>query len=375
MSVSLTRRRRQRRGLAHPERLEARVALSTNSVIFNYTGGPQSWLSPRGVQSVYVTLVGAPGGSVTTQNDSGTTVPTPGGSPAQVTGTLALAPETIVIAWVGGSGGSLTNTGTPGTGGFNGGAGGGTGSWSPGASLPGAGGGGATDLRIGGYLPDTRVMVAGGGGGAGGAHQNNSGQNYQSGGTGGNAGTGTPAAGVFPAQPGGDATGDNAGAGGQPNFGPNGNGSLGDSAGTGTGNAGGGGGGGGWFGGEGGQAGQSGTFGYAAAAGGGAGGSSFVSPSQVTNAAATLPTAGAVPSATLQWVDISTKTLPTMTEGTPVSQQLSATFAGPPGIMAWQVTSGSLPSGLTLSANGLLSGTPIRAQLPGRPAPSLSRVT
>ena len=339
-------------------------ASATGQATFGYTGGPQDWPVPRGVQSVYVTLVGAAGGAVLAQNDQGTTVPTPGGSAAQVSGTLALAPGTgAVDVWVGGAGGSLSNTGTPGTGGFNGGAGGGTGSWSPGASLPGAGGGGATDLRIGGYLPDTRVMVAGGGGGAGGAHQNDSGQNYQSGGVGGSGGSGTASSGVFPAQAGGDAEGDNAGAGGAGGVDSNGQGQLGGSAGTGTGNAGGGGGAGGWFGGAGGQAGQSGTFGYAAAAGGGGGGSSYVSPTQVTNASAVLAAAGTAPSATFQWVEISTTTLGTMTEGTAVSQQLSAVFPGPPGILAWQVTGGSLPSGLTLNSNGLLSGTPSRAQL------------
>jgi hypothetical protein len=343
-----------------------RPAAGANQATFAYTGGPQDWPVPRGVQSAYITLVGAAGGAVLAQDDQGSTVPTAGGSGAQVTGTLALAPGTgAVDVWVGGSGGSipLSTTGTPGAGGFNGGASGGAGDWSPGASLPGAGGGGATDLRIGGFLPDTRVMVAGGGGGAGGAHQNNSGQDYQSGGTGGAGGSGTASSGAFPAQAGGSATGDNPGAGGAGGVDSNGQGEVGGGGGAGTGNAGGGGGAGGWFGGAGGEAGQSGVLGYAAAGGGGGGGSSYADPTQVTNASATLAAPGAAASATFQWVSISTTELPTMRAGNPVSQQLSATFPDQAASITWQVTGGTLPSGLTLSSSGLLSGLPMRAEL------------
>lgn len=330
-------------------------ATATNQVMFSSTGSPQTWSVPKGVRSAYVTLIGAAGGSDSIQDDSG-------GVGAQLQGTLTWAAGTTdITAWVGSAGGDA-NGGTPGTGGWNGGAGGGTGSWSPGASLSGGGGGGATDLRIGGFLPSTRVMVAGGGGGGGGAHQGGSGQGYIAGGAGGNGGSGTASGGVFSAAPGAAAGGKNGGAGGAGGVEPSGNGQLGGAAETGTGDAGGGGGGGGWFGGGGGQAGQAGILGYAGAAGGGGGGSSYANPAMVTNATATLAGPTAQPSATIQWVDITTTSLPAMSAGTQVSQQLVATFANPASAITWQVTGGSLPSGLTLSAQGLLSGVPSRGQ-------------
>lgn len=331
-------------------------ASATNRVTFSSTGSPQSWSVPRGVQSAYVTLIGAQGGSDSVQDDSG-------GAGAQVQGTLTWpAGTTLIAAWVGSAGGDADG-GTPGTGGWNGGAGGGTGSWSPGASLSGGGGGGATDLRIGGFLPNTRVMVAGGGGGGGGAHQGGSGQGYIAGGAGGNGGSGTASGGVFSAAPGAAAGGKNGGAGGAGGVEPSGDGQLGGAAETGTGDAGGGGGGGGWLGGGGGEAGQAGILGYAGAAGGGGGGSSYANPAMVTNATATLAGPTAQPSATIQWVDIATTSLPTMTAGVSVSQQLEATFATPGSAITWQVAAGTLPDGLSLSPSGLLSGTPMRAEV------------
>ncbi|MGI9197160.1 MAG: fibronectin type III domain-containing protein [Candidatus Nanopelagicales bacterium] len=330
-------------------------ANTVNQATFTYTGGPQDWSVPKGVQSAYVTLIGAAGGSDATQDDSG-------GLGAQVQGTLTWATGTQSVAvWVGSAGGDA-NGATPGTGGWNGGAPGGTGSWSPGASLSGGGGGGATDLRIGGYLPSTRVMVAGGGGGGGGAHQGGSGQGYISGGVGGGGGAGTASSGTFPAQSGASADGKNGGAGGAGGVDASGNGQVGGAAETGSGNAGGGGGGGGWLGGAGGQPGQAGLIGYAGAAGGGGGGSSYANPSMVTNATATLVPASTQPSATLAWVTITTTSLPAMSAGTPVSQQLAATFPGASSSITWQVTGGTLPTGLTLGSNGLLSGTPMRGQ-------------
>lgn len=342
--------------LMSPERLEGRVALSTNSVTFAFTGQPQSWVIPNGVQSALVTLIGGTGGADSAQDNNG-------GAAAQVQGTFTWPSDTgIITAWVG-SAGSDGNQGTPGAGGWNGGAAGGTGSWSPGASLSGGGGGGATDIRIDGYLPDTRVMVAGGGGGGGGDHQAGSGQGFIAGGAGGSAGVGTPTGGVFAAANGGSAGGKNGGDGGAGGVNPSGNGSLGNAAGTGTGNAGGGGGGGGWYGGEGGQAGQAGILGYAAAAGGGGGGSSYADAMTVTNATAKVAAAGAAPSATIQWVDIVTTSLPQMSAGVPVTVQLNATFPSPANPITWQVSRGSLPDGLTLTSTGLLSGLPTRGQV------------
>jgi hypothetical protein len=53
---------------------------------------------------------------------------------------------------------------------------------------------------------------------------------------------------------------------------------------------------------------------------------------------------------------VATSTLPNGTTGTPYSQQLSAATVSD--FQFWNVISGSLPSGLTLSRKGVLSGTP-----------------
>ena len=52
---------------------------------------------------------------------------------------------------------------------------------------------------------------------------------------------------------------------------------------------------------------------------------------------------------------VTTTSLPDATEGTPYSQQLTAQGGLPP--YKWKATAASLPSGLTLSKTGLLSGT------------------
>jgi hypothetical protein len=56
---------------------------------------------------------------------------------------------------------------------------------------------------------------------------------------------------------------------------------------------------------------------------------------------------------------ISTSTLDGATPGTSYTQSLSATGGRPP--YSWSVTSGALPSGLTLSSSGTISGTPTSA--------------
>ena len=55
---------------------------------------------------------------------------------------------------------------------------------------------------------------------------------------------------------------------------------------------------------------------------------------------------------------ITTSTLPGGTVGTAYSASLAATGAAP---ITWSVTSGSLPAGLSLAANGVISGTPTAA--------------
>ena len=66
----------------------------------------------------------------------------------------------------------------------------------------------------------------------------------------------------------------------------------------------------------------------------------------------TLNVAAAVPALT-----ITTTSLPDAQVGVAYSQQLAASGGTSPFI--WSVSVGSLPAGLTLSASGLLSGTPI----------------
>lgn len=55
-------------------------------------------------------------------------------------------------------------------------------------------------------------------------------------------------------------------------------------------------------------------------------------------------------------LSITTTTLPNYTVGTPYSYQLVA--AGGSGVYNWEISSGSLPPGLTMSLTGLISGTP-----------------
>ncbi len=61
-------------------------------------------------------------------------------------------------------------------------------------------------------------------------------------------------------------------------------------------------------------------------------------------------------------ITITTTTLPGGTVGTSYSQQLSAAGGATP--YAWTIASGSLPAGLTLSASGVISGTPTAAGSP-----------
>ena len=80
---------------------------------------------------------------------------------------------------------------------------------------------------------------------------------------------------------------------------------------------------------------------------------------EATNAggSATQPLSIVVTAATVAPV-ITTTSLPGGTTGTPYSQPLAATGTAP---ITWAITSGSLPAGLTLSANGTISGTPTAA--------------
>lgn len=117
---------------------------------FNFTGVQQQWTVPAGVTSVTFVVAGAKGGGAN------------GGNGATITkNCYSVTPGQILYIRVGGMGSQGSNSG-----GWNG---GGTGHNSTGsATYRSWGGGGASDIRIGGTALANRVIVAGGGGGRGG---------------------------------------------------------------------------------------------------------------------------------------------------------------------------------------------------------------
>ncbi|MCB9230910.1 MAG: hypothetical protein H6581_04570 [Bacteroidia bacterium] len=148
-----------------------------DTVYFNYTGSPQTWIVPGGLDTVMVVAAGAQG------NINGNGVA--GGLGGLATGWLPVVPGDTYMVYVGG--GAIAST----TGGFNGGGNAGTVGC---AQAFGGGGGGASDIRtVGGTLGD-RVLVAGGGGGAGGDRINGCGRGTGGGGGGGYYGGGGGAA-------------------------------------------------------------------------------------------------------------------------------------------------------------------------------------
>ena len=121
---------------------------------FSYTGAAQTWTVPAGVTQIALELRGAQGGgsypcSGAREDD--------GGLGGLTQGNLAVTPGQVLNLFVGGQAPDVGNV-TPAPGGFNGGGDGGQ--W-------GAGGGGATDVRVGGTALADRVAVAGGGGNTG----------------------------------------------------------------------------------------------------------------------------------------------------------------------------------------------------------------
>jgi uncharacterized protein YjbI with pentapeptide repeats len=235
-------------GLVMP--VTTRAQQTTTTVQFEFTGNGQTWSVPAGVVQATFDLWGAEGGAV-----PGAAA---GGSGGHTQATLPVTAGSTVNIFVGSVGGAAGGCGNgnldmqPGGGaGFNGGAGGMQ------AQCPGAGGGGATDVRIGGLDVSNRVLVAGGGGGA-------------ARGDGGCAATGGPGGGLS----GGNGQCGHGGSGGNQD-GSSGSGQFGfGSTGTGSGPGaniqGGGGGGGGYWGGAGGS-----MVPFEEAAGGGGGGSAF----------------------------------------------------------------------------------------------------
>jgi hypothetical protein len=228
------------------------IASNTKCMVtFTYSGAPETWTVPAGIQSIYFDVRGAQGGG------------TSGGQGGIDTGTLTVNGGTNLIIRVGGQG----TLGLTASGGFNGG-----GSTNSGDTAPGSGGG-ASDIRLTTDTFTARVVVAGGGGGQSTYCAVISQPLRNAGGDGGGStgGDGGGGAGCWNNSYGGGGTQSAGGIiGGMSGF-SNTAGSLGK-GGNGKGqSAGGGGGGGGYYGGGG------------AAVGAGGGGSSYVHPTLVTN--------------------------------------------------------------------------------------------
>jgi Glycine rich protein len=127
----------------------------------NYTGAAQTWTVPQGVTDISFNVTASAGGRGLFGSTPGTAL---GGNGGTVAGHLTVTGGTVLNLYVGGQG-TPSNSSTPGTGGWNG--GGAPGVYPGCGPLNAAGGGGASDIRIGGTALANRVVVAGGGGGGG----------------------------------------------------------------------------------------------------------------------------------------------------------------------------------------------------------------
>lgn len=131
---------------------------TTCTVTFAYTGDYYSWNAPASITYTFQ-IWGAQGGNAQYNG----TVNTYGGKGGYATGTKDLSAGQTIYIYVGGQGTSSTNSLSDSlAGGWNGGGNGWNGSST---SYRGAGGGGASDIRIGGTAYSNRVIVAGAGGG------------------------------------------------------------------------------------------------------------------------------------------------------------------------------------------------------------------
>lgn len=129
------------------------------SKTFNYTGGPQTFTVPAGVNSLKVDITGAEGGRAASYDGYAYGYPGWGG---RVEATIPVTPGQVFTFYLGGQGKDGTAS-AGGAGGYNG---GGKGGAVPNA-YTGGGGGGASDIRIGAGGISDRIIVAGGGGGTG----------------------------------------------------------------------------------------------------------------------------------------------------------------------------------------------------------------
>lgn len=134
------------------------IAALANSVFadtetFVYTGASQSWFVPTGVTEVFIEAAGAQGGGSYLSGSGG--FQDDGGLGGSAEGMLAVTAGQVLNIYVGGKAVDVGNI-TPAPGGYNGGGDGGQ---------YGAGGGGASDVRLDGTALADRVIVAAGGGG------------------------------------------------------------------------------------------------------------------------------------------------------------------------------------------------------------------
>ena len=300
--------------------------------VFTYTGRTQRFFVPSGVRYLAITATGAAGRDTVTAS---------GGLGALVVNTVRVFPHSVLFVNVGGTGSQ---------GGFNGG----------GSAPPGAGrGGGASDVHTFHHHP---LIVAGGGGGAG-----NAGSCASAGGNGGDAGSPGTAGEKCTVEHSGGGGGEAGtlgagGAGGSAGLGDH-PGAAGDAGASHLGGSGkastvgspagdSGGGGGGFFGGGGGGSGGF-TNPDTGAGGGGGGGSSFGHVVGLAFVAASVTIRYTI---TAPLTIDTTTPLPAGEVGRFYSLLLAASGGHPP--YTWSLAGGTLPAGLALRADGLISGTP-----------------
>jgi hypothetical protein len=329
---------------------------TATSTYFCYTGAEQTWTVPAGVTEATFTVYGAEGGS-----SSGTGA---GGQGGKVVATYSVTADSKDTVYVGQAGG-ISSAGSGYIGGGAGGDGAGGGGGSSGVSVP---------CTPGQTCTYGAVLTAGGGGGGG---ENGA----AAGGAGGNAGAdGATAASAEafcegPATGGGggggasDSAAGTAGLAGIATCGPSGvsgtagaAGQIAANGGAGGATLSGGGGGGGGYNGGGGGGGGTYYDDAGSGGGGGGGGSSSVDSDGATNVSIGLDGGSSPDDGTNGEVIISyplTITTPGLAEGTSgvaYSAMLAAVNGTSP--YSWVLTGGSLPAGLSLSAGGVISGTP-----------------
>jgi hypothetical protein len=144
--------------------LSSNFITAQTTVTFNHIGAMQTFVVPGGVFSIDVDMTGASGGDI--GNMSQAPFGGQGGRGGRVQCTFPVTPNSTIYLFVGGhgTGDSLTLTCFTANGGFNGG-GIGYGGYNS-FNYNAGGGGGASDIRIGGMTLTDRKLIAGGGGGA-----------------------------------------------------------------------------------------------------------------------------------------------------------------------------------------------------------------